>query len=285
VTVGAGRCVVVDRAALDDALEVAASRMGRLSDDQVRALRRARRSAAAIPAVAAGVAALLFGGVDHLGDRTAGTVAQARVFATRAGERGIARLADGSTVRLNGATRVRVAFSDRRRSVELLAGQAFFDVRHDVTRPFVVRAGPGEARVLGTAFDLDLTGRQLTLAVHRGAVGFDAAGMPRGVVVRAGFRSRLRDGRVEVPTRFDPALPDWRQGWIDTDGMRLDDLVDELGRHGSVSVARPQGALAGITVAGRFRTDHPGDLLRAIGDGFGFAVREKDGVLTLMPAS
>ncbi|MEG8042001.1 FecR domain-containing protein [Sphingomonas sp. LR59] len=141
-------------------------------------------------------------------------------------------LADGSTVSLNGATRLRIVYADRQRRAELLAGQAFFDVQHDVSRPFVVRAGASETRVLGTAFDLDLTRTQVALAVYRGAVGFDPVGTPRGVVVRAGYRSAVRGGVAAAPTRFDPVLPDWRKGWIDTAGMRLDDLVEILDRQG-----------------------------------------------------
>jgi len=169
-------------------------------------------------------------------------------------------------------------------AAELLAGQAFFDVRHDVSRPFVVRAGASETRVLGTAFDLDVTRTQVALAVYRGAVGFDPVGTPRGVVVRAGYRSAVRGGVAAAPTRFDPVLPDWRKGWIDTAGMRLDDLVEILDRQGGVRIARPAEPLASTTVFGRFRTDHPDQLLNAIGSGFGFTVVERQGASTLKTA-
>lgn len=275
---GAATWTALDPAIMDEALEVAAERFGRLSDEKVRAMRRRRRTIASVPAASAILAFLFFA------LQPSGVVPPApagRLFATRPGELGTARLADGSTVRLNGATRMRVTFSTRERSVEMLAGQAFFDVKHEPARPFVVRAGEGEARVLGTAFDIDLSRHRLALAVYRGAVGFGTTGAEKGVVVRAGYRSRMHGTTVEAPVGFDPTLPDWRQGWIDTDGMRLDDLVDVLGRQRSVAIARPTGALSGIRVAGRFRTDRPGDLLRAIGDGFGFSVRESDGTLIL----
>lgn len=282
MTTGVARLAGVEHGALDEALRVAAERVGRLSDEQVRAMRRQRRAAAAVPAMLA-LGTLAVFGVGRLDPPRQAAPVHESVFATLPGQLGTARLADGSSVRLNGATRLRVRFSQGARSVELLAGQAFFDVRHDAARPFVVRAGAGEARVLGTAFDLERTERQVSLAVYRGAVGFDGAGKHGGLVVRAGYRSRLRDGRIEAPTGFDPALPDWRQGWIDTQGMRLDDLVDVLRRQGA-AVAPPTGKLAGVTVAGRFRTDRPGELLRAIGDGLGFTVTERDGAIVLLPA-
>ena len=278
MTRGSGTTPVSD-AALTDALRTAAQRCGRLSDEQVRSLRRRRRTVIAAGAVAP-VAALLFVAGDRI--RPSAAPVSTHMFATRAGQRGTATLADGSTLRLNGATRVRVVYDSGRRRADLLAGQAFFDVRHDAARPFVVRAGASETRVLGTAFDLDLTRRQVALAVYRGAVGFDPAGA-RGVVVRAGYRSAIRDGVVAAPTRFDPVLPDWRQGWIDTAGMRLDDLVEILDRQGGVRIARPVEPLASTTVFGRFRTDHPRGLLDAIGSGFGFAVVERKNGLALEP--
>lgn len=274
----------VSEAALADALQTAAKRCGRLSDEQVRSLRRRRRSAIAAIATAPVAIALLFVGASSFVGKPTVAPILTRTFATRAGERTTVTLADGSTVSLNGATRLRIVYADRQRRAELLAGQAFFDVRHDVSRPFVVRAGASETRVLGTAFDLDVTRTQVALAVYRGAVGFDPVGTPRGVVVRAGYRSAVRDGVAAAPTRFDPVLPDWRKGWIDTAGMRLDDLVEILDRQGGVRIARPAEPLASTTVFGRFRTDHPDQLLNAIGSGFGFTVIARQGTLTLETA-
>ena len=274
----------VSEAALADALQAAAKRCGRLSDEQVRSLRRRRRSAIAAVATAPVAIALLFVGAGSFVGKPTAAPVSTRMLATRAGERATVTLADGSTVALNGATRVRIVYADGQRRAELLAGQAFFDVRHDVARPFVVRAGASETRVLGTAFDLDVTRTQVALAVYRGAVGFDPVGTPRGVVVRAGYRSAVRDGVAAAPTRFDPVLPDWRKGWIDTAGMRLDDLVEILDRQGGGRIARPAEPLASTTVFGRFRTDHPDQLLNAIGSGFGFTVTERQGALTLETA-
>jgi transmembrane sensor len=280
----AGSGTPVTEAALADALRTAAIRCGRLSDEQVRSLRRRRRSAiAAVATAPVAIAVLFVGAGSFIVEPTAAPVST-RMFATRAGGRTTVTLADGSTVSLNGATRLRIVYADGQRRAELLAGQAFFDVRHDVARPFVVRAGASETRVLGTAFDLDLTRRQVALAVYRGAVGFDPTEAPRGVVVRAGYRSAVRGGVAAAPTRFDPGLPDWRKGWIDTTGMRLDDLVEVLDRQGGVRIARPAEPLASTTVSGRFRTDHPHQLLNAIGSGFGFTVIERRGSLTLKTA-
>jgi transmembrane sensor len=277
----------VDPTALTDALQAAANRYGRLSDEQIRALRRRRQAGVTMAASATGALALAFLSAEWLKPTPTAPAAWQRTLATRAGERGTLKLADGSTVRLSGATRVQVIYAGGRRSARLLAGQAFFDVAHDSARPFTVRARATETRVLGTAFDLDLTQRQVSLSVYRGKVGFDPLGptaKPRGVVVRAGYRSSISAGKATTPTPFDPDLPDWRQGWIDTAGMRLDDLARMLDRQGNVRIATPAEPLASTKVFGRFRTDNPRQLLGATGEAFGFTVVNSGDRLTLRPA-
>jgi transmembrane sensor len=96
----------------------------------------------------------------------------ANTFQTGTGQRSTVKLQDGSTVDLNSRTRIRVAFSDARRSVTLLEGQAIFQVSKDPSRPFVVHAGNREIVALGTTFDvrLDAAAVQVTLVEGKVAV-------------------------------------------------------------------------------------------------------------------
>jgi transmembrane sensor len=63
------------------------------------------------------------------------------VYGTDIGERRTLTLADGSSIDLNARSKVRVRFSNAERDVELLQGQALFEVAKDKARPFVVTAG------------------------------------------------------------------------------------------------------------------------------------------------
>src|SRR3546814_7122708 len=51
-----------------------------------------------------------------------------------------------------------------------MRGQALFEVTHNAARPFIVKAGKGEIRALGTAFDVDLTRREVIVTVTKGVV-------------------------------------------------------------------------------------------------------------------
>ncbi len=76
------------------------------------------------------------------------------VFETSVGERSTITLADGSIVSINTNSLVEVSFSAAERRVDLLRGQAYFEVEEDVNRPFVVQAGDRRVVALGTAFDV-----------------------------------------------------------------------------------------------------------------------------------
>jgi len=76
-------------------------------------------------------------------------------FATQKGQRTAVRLPDGSQVRLNVDSRLTVppSFGEENRVVRL-EGEAFFEVREDSTRPFIVRSKGVVTRVVGTTFDV-----------------------------------------------------------------------------------------------------------------------------------
>jgi ferric-dicitrate binding protein FerR (iron transport regulator) len=96
----------------------------------------------------------------------------ANTYSTGIGQRSTITLQDGSTLELNAKTRVQVALSAERRSVELLDGQAIFNVAKDASRPFVVHAGGREIIAVGTAFDVrvDASAMQVTLLEGKVAV-------------------------------------------------------------------------------------------------------------------
>lgn len=64
-------------------------------------------------------------------------------------------LPDGSRVWLNsGSTLSYPAAFGKIRRVELVNGEAFFDIKHDVSHPFIVNYGNLHAQVLGTSFNI-----------------------------------------------------------------------------------------------------------------------------------
>jgi transmembrane sensor len=79
-------------------------------------------------------------------------------------------LADGSTVDLNARSSIRVEFSNSERRIELLDGQALFQVAKDKERPFIVRSGDATVRAVGTQFDVYRKSSGTTITVLEGRV-------------------------------------------------------------------------------------------------------------------
>jgi transmembrane sensor len=95
---------------------------------------------------------------------------QPDVYSTRAGERRVVTLSDGSQIALDSRSEVRVRFSAHARELTLASGQARFDVAHDVERPFTVTADGHEVIATGTSFNMDLFGPSLLVTLIEGHV-------------------------------------------------------------------------------------------------------------------
>ncbi|SOD18294.1 FecR family protein [Pedobacter xixiisoli] len=69
----------------------------------------------------------------------------------------IIQLNDSSLVTLNAGSEIRYPerFSKKDRRIYLISGEAFFEVKKDSKRPFIVEAGGIETKVLGTKFNVN----------------------------------------------------------------------------------------------------------------------------------
>lgn len=126
-----------------------------------------RRPAWQIGALAASLLLIAATGVwQRIGPAPVETVA----YATERGQQTKLSLADGSTVLLDADSQLLVQFERGQRTVQLLQGQALFDVAHDPSRPFVVRARDGEVRAVGTEFDVLVSDTGVDVTLIQGAV-------------------------------------------------------------------------------------------------------------------
>lgn len=217
-----------------------------------------------IMAAAVGVAAILF--APWMDYRTVETA--------RAETRRVV-LADGSTVRMNGAARLSIRQSPMRRSAALQQGEAFFDVRHD-GRPFTVDTGEGAVRVMGTAFNVDrLELGRTEVALYRGAVRVrDRAN--EEMDLKPGDRVVLERGRMRRGAPVRIAQPDWLDGWFDAQDASLGQLVEELDRFSAMPIMI-QGSARRTRISGRFHVAQPQSVLELIEAAYGVDVAEENG--------
>jgi transmembrane sensor len=149
---------------------------------------------------------------------------------TRPGEQREVMLAGGTSVRLNGATIVRLDHDDPRFAA-LERGEAMFAVRHDASHPFTVRLGDDRLVDLGTRFDIVRTSDRTEVSVAEGAVLYN----PRRERVRlqAGDTLRIAGGRATLIR--GGIAPDevgaWRSGRFIYDGDPLSRVTADLARY------------------------------------------------------
>ncbi|MDZ4370506.1 MAG: FecR domain-containing protein [Phenylobacterium sp.] len=217
------------------------------------------------------------------------------VFETALGERKRATLADGSIVELNTGSRLQVDFSDSRRAVRLLAGEALFQVARDPARPFIVAAGEAQVRAIGTAFNVRLREHVVEVTVTEGVVHVDGkrtdptGGQSLARKVVAGRGAVIAPGAVaELPLEPDAMKRRmaWRDGVIELRGETLEQAVAEFNRYRTAKLVVGDPELAGVRIGGTFGTDEAEKFLGALRSGFNVrTVQGQGGTTYLLPAA
>ncbi len=202
-------------------------------------------------------------------------------YHTAAGEIRQVALADGSTVYLKGDTALNATISAKgERTVELARGEAFFEVKHDAARPFMVIAGNGVVRDIGTGFSVERNGQSTTVAVEHGSVAVTASG--RSEMLAAGDAVSL--GLYDMGRRLhvDPnVISPWRRGLYIAEGKPLVDVLADLDEYHPGRIIVTSQALASRRVNAVVQIGHVDALLDSLGGMAGVSVR-RWGPLTII---
>jgi len=269
-------CTPADRAAFEDWLAQAPQNLeawleiervqalsAQLRSDEmlraaVRAIRRtpARPFRAWVPAAAAAmlvvaVATIWWGYQPE-------TAAVPQHYATAMGEQSEVTLADGTVVLLDTGTQLTATFDSRERVVELARGRAQFVVGHDAQRPFLVKAGLGTVRDIGTTFQVARDDGAVDVGLLEGRVDVRAKNDRAVATLSPGEQVRVdAAGRIGPKAPLDVASARaWPQGDLVFKQRRLDELLAEMNRYSKQQVRLADPALGGLTVSGVF---HAGD--------------------------
>jgi transmembrane sensor len=184
-------------------------------------------------------------------------------------------LADGSRVDLSPNAAIEAEYRPWSRTVTLVRGEAYFDVRHETWRPFRVASGDNEVKVLGTAFNVDRQSETSTFVeVFRGRVGLGPRN-GRLVPIEKGSAGHIAGKRL-VMSRLDPSQqePEWKSGWFDASEVPLPVLIDKLNRYAAKPIVIRRHDLLQRNITGRFRVREVSETLRALEVAYGARPRE-----------
>lgn len=184
---------------------------------------------------------------------------------TAAGEIRVVTLDDGSRVTLNGASAVNWQASATERRVELIAGEAHFEVAPDAQRPFLVTAGQAHIRVTGTAFNVQRLADSVVLTVSHGRVIASSVDGTKKVALTAGQALTWSDGAMSEPSRVDAnESAGWMHGRLIVRDARLADIAAELERYRQGRIVLIGERARGVQLTGAFDSSDPDRILSTI---------------------
>ena len=201
-----------------------------------------------------------------------------KTYETDIGARETVSLNDGSTIELNTATVLRAAVDAKVRDVWLERGEAYFEVAHDPSRPFIVHAGDRTITVLGTKFSVWREGTRVNVSVVEGRVRVDDAQsrnapsiVTKGDVVLAQGASNLiaHKSAGEVDTTLS-----WRQGLLRFDQSTLADAAAEFNRYNRKRLVVTGANVAQMRIGGSFEPSNVDAFARLLRQAYGLKIEE-----------
>ncbi|MBB1180382.1 FecR domain-containing protein [Brevundimonas aurantiaca] len=240
------------------------------------------------PGLSAGRRSVLFGGLA-VATAVALVVggswfwSERNVFATQVGEQRVIPLADGSSLRLDTDSRVRVRFTDRQRRIDLVQGQALFNVAHDAGRPFVVHAGDTRVTAVGTVFDVRRAGEGVRVTLVSGAIDVQAVQAPSPPRrIAAGQQATVSGAKIATRAVDVQAETSWATGQLVFTDIPLAQAVAEMNRYLTEKIEIDDPAIRSVAVNGVFRAGDRDAFVAASSDVMGLrAVPKADGSVGL----
>lgn len=166
------------------------------------------------------------------------------------------QLSDNTKVYLNAGSSLRypVRFTGDKREVVLI-GEGYFEVAKDSTKPFIVKAGNIDVRVMGTAFNVNAYPDEacISTTLVEGKVqvdyGTERQIMQPGtrlVYARSGGRAEISAVDVEVYTS-------WKDGYYYFKQETLENIMDVLSRWYDLNVFYQNADLKRVEFGGRLK--------------------------------
>jgi len=224
------------------------------------------------PILAMAAAVLLLVGAAWLWSQFRPGTAAPAIYATHAGERRAVDLADGTRIVLAPGSELQVAgdYGREIRRVDL-RGEAWFEVKHDAERPFLVHAAGTITEDLGTEFLVQELpgGAGVRVALVSGSASLRHEGEPAdaGVTLSANEIGLLAPGQATARVERDAslgALVAWPQGRLEFEDARLAEVAAAITRWYGIPVVLADGSLAERRFTGTLRLGALDDALEVL---------------------
>lgn len=202
------------------------------------------------------------------------------IYITGVGGHQTVPLADGSRLELNTLTQLRAQVDTEKRTVWLERGEAYFEIKHDPARPFVVYAGNRRVIVLGTKFAVRRENDHFEVAVVEGRVQVDEIGLsksrPPAIVNGGDILFGKSSGTLVATNSSGKVVRDlsWRQGMLVFEQSTLAEAAAEFNRYNRKQLVLVDDQTAGIRIGGNFDANGVEAFVRLLERGFSLKAEE-----------
>lgn len=197
------------------------------------------------------------------------------VYVTALGGHKIITFTDGTRVELNTDTVLRVSKNPAERKAWLEKGEAYFDVVHDASRPFIVVANGRRVTDLGTKFIVRQDIDHLSVAVVEGLVEVAAKDSQSQSLLKPGDVFKATDKTQAVshkPLKSLIASLSWQYGKLTFDNTTLAEAIAEFNRYNASKLVISDPKIADLTIAGSFQSRNLETFTHAVRDVFGLKI-------------
>ena len=149
-------------------------------------------------------------------------------------------LPDGSQVWLNSASSVKypTAFIDRQRKVEI-SGEAYFEIAHNPSKPFIVSVNGMNVKVLGTHFNINAYDDEASVktTLLEGSVSLNKADVV--ATLTPGQQAQLgNSGKIKVIDNVDiDQVVAWKNGYFSFNRADLQTVMRQIARWYDVDIS------------------------------------------------
>lgn len=177
----------------------------------------------------------------------------------------IIELSDGSVVHINKKSKLFYPenFSDHNRIVEL-EGEAFFDIKKNPQKPFIIKARNKEIKVLGTSFNVNTNfdDEKVEVFVETGKVMlYEPGNAQKELVLEPGFIGILNKKLADKKPNNDPNYMSWKTKYFDfSNGEKLDKVIATINRAYGVNIILEDQELAKKIIYTKYN-NHPLDTI------------------------
>lgn len=196
-------------------------------------------------------------------------------------------LPDGSQISLRKGSAIEYAadFDSKERKIKL-EGEAYFKVKRNEKRPFIVAGDNARIEVLGTSFNVDTEAGddKISVILTSGKVSiYFKDNKAQNTILNPGEKAEISTSKKTITTSAnpDPNYLAWKNGKIIFDNTSLDQVIATLNKvyQKEIRLGNPQ--LSGCSLTATFDNQTLASVLNVIKATLDFEVSEENGILVI----